>query len=56
MPDDNDEELINCDGCSNEMSQDDSFTTGGGEVVCSDCVRLCEYSRARELPMMSGIM
>ena len=43
MPDDNDDELINCDGCSNEMSQDDSFTTGGGEVVCSDCVRLCEY-------------
>jgi hypothetical protein len=43
MPDDNDEELISCDGCSNEMSQDDSFTTGGGEVVCSDCVRLCEY-------------
>jgi hypothetical protein len=44
MPDDNDDdELINCSECSNEMSQDDSFTTNNGEIVCSDCIQSCEY-------------
>jgi transcription initiation factor TFIIIB Brf1 subunit/transcription initiation factor TFIIB len=44
MPDDNDDnELINCDECSNEMSRDDSFTANNGEIVCSDCSRVCEY-------------
>jgi transcription initiation factor TFIIIB Brf1 subunit/transcription initiation factor TFIIB len=43
MPDDNEEQLINCNECSNEMSQDDSFTTNSGDVVCSDCSRVCEY-------------
>ena len=44
MPDDNDDnELINCDGCSNEMSRDDSFTANNGEIVCSDCIQVCEY-------------
>ena len=42
MPE-NDDELINCNECSNEISQDDSFTTTNGDTVCSDCVRLCEY-------------
>jgi hypothetical protein len=32
MPDDNDDnELINCNECSNEISQDDSFTTNSGD-------------------------
>ena len=43
MPDDNDDELINCDGCSNEMSRDDSFTANNGEIVCSDCIQVCQY-------------
>ena len=43
MPDDNDEELISCSECSNEMSRDESFTTNSGDVVCSDCSRVCEY-------------
>ena len=44
MPDDNDDnELINCDECSNEMSRDDSFTANNGEIVCSDCIQVCEY-------------
>jgi hypothetical protein len=42
MPENNEEQLY-CHECSSEMGHDDSFTTGGGEVVCSDCVRLCEY-------------
>jgi hypothetical protein len=56
MPENNEEQLINCDECSNEMSQDDSFTNNGGEVVCSDCVRVCEYCESTYTPMMSGIM
>lgn len=43
MPDDNDDELINCDECSNEISQDDSFTTNNSEIVCGDCIQSCEY-------------
>ena len=44
MPDNNDDnELINCDGCSNEMSRDDSFTANNGEIVCSDCIQVCEH-------------
>jgi hypothetical protein len=43
MPDDNDEELISCSECSNEMSRDDSFTANNGEIVCSDCIQVCQY-------------
>ena len=44
MPDNNDDnELINCDGCSNEMSRDDSFTANNGEVVCESCIQVCQY-------------
>ena len=44
MPDDNDDELVNCSECSNEMSVDDSFTTTSGEnIVCRDCVQFCQY-------------
>jgi hypothetical protein len=44
MPDDNDDnELINCSECSNEISQDDSFTTNNSEIVCGDCIQYCEY-------------
>jgi hypothetical protein len=43
MPDDNDDELINCDGCSNEMSRDDSFTANNGEIVCESCIQVCQY-------------
>lgn len=44
MPNDNnDDELLNCSECSNEMSRDDSFATNNGEIVCSDCVQYCPY-------------
>jgi hypothetical protein len=45
MPDDNDDnELINCSECSNEISQDDSFTTNNSEIVCWQIVsKYCEY-------------
>jgi len=43
MPDDNDDELINCNECSSEISQDDSTTTNGGEIICNDCVQVCQY-------------
>ena len=44
MPDNNDDnELINCDGCSNEMSRDDSFTANNGEIVCESCIQVCQY-------------
>ena len=43
MPENNEEQLINCNECGNEISQDDSFTTNSGDVVCSDCSRVCEY-------------
>ena len=43
MPENNEEQLINCNECGNEIIQDDSFTTDSGDVVCSDCSRVCEY-------------
>jgi len=43
MPDDNDDELINCSECSSEISQDDSFTANNGEIICNDCVQVCQY-------------
>ena len=44
MPDNNDDnELINCDECSNEMSRDDSFTANNGEIVCESCIQVCQY-------------
>ena len=43
MPENNEEQLINCNECGNEISQDNSFTTNSGDVVCSDCSRVCEY-------------
>jgi hypothetical protein len=44
MPENNDDnELINCDECSNEMSRDDSFTANNGEIVCESCIQVCQY-------------
>ena len=43
MPDDNDNDLVSCGECNAEINEDDSFTTNNGEIVCSDCIRLCEY-------------
>ena len=43
MPDDNDDELINCDECSSEISRDDSFTANNGAIVCESCIQVCQY-------------
>lgn len=43
MPENNDDELITCGECHAEISEDNSFTTNNGEIVCSDCMRVCEY-------------
>jgi formylmethanofuran dehydrogenase subunit E len=57
MPDDNDDELITCSECSNEMSQDDSFTTNNGEIVCWRLYpSTANTARTYTLPMMIGIV
>lgn len=35
-------ELIKCDICRNEYAQDDLTATSDNELVCGDCVRICE--------------
>jgi len=43
MPDDNDNDLVSCGECNAEINEDDSFTTNNGEIVCSDCIQVCQY-------------
>ena len=43
MPDDNDDDLVSCGECNTEINEDDSFTTNNGEIVCSDCIQVCQY-------------
>jgi hypothetical protein len=45
MPDDNDndDDLVSCGECNTEINEGDSFTTNNGEIVCSDCIQVCQY-------------
>ena len=44
MPNENeDNELIACIACSTQYESDELYSTSGGDKVCSDCMRTCEY-------------
>jgi hypothetical protein len=44
MSDENeDNELVECDECSQQLGQDDILTTSEGNTVCDDCIRMCEH-------------
>ena len=38
-----DTELSNCISCSTQYETDDMYHTSNGDLVCSDCMRMCEH-------------
>jgi len=38
-----DNELVECDDCSNQLERDAMLTTTAGALVCDDCYRICEH-------------